>query len=166
MWMEVKATITVIACAIIGLTLAMTGNIIVSILAIMGIGTMIFGDVLIGWKLKSTDAINILDPNGPNERTVDLHLIGGGRRFIKGKKGKLGIIEFVYRGVEADVIDDGTYPIRFPNGNQGVVAHESYDKNVNMYKIKFLEKAAEELKVDDIKEMRKEILKLREAKKA
>lgn len=127
---------------------------------------MIFGDILIGWKIVNTDAVNILDPNGPNERTVDLHLIGGGRRILKGKKGKLGIIEFVYRGEEADVIDDGTYPIRYPNGNTGVIAHESYDKNVNLYKVKFLERASKELKADDVKAMRKEILTKREADKA
>ena len=164
MWLEVKAVITVMACFIIGVTFALSGSLILVILAMMGMGTMIFGDFLIGWKLISTDAIYILDPNGPNERTVDLHLIGGGRRFIKGKKTPLGKIEFVFQGKEASVIDTGVYPIRFPNGNQGVVAHESYDKDVSMAKIKFLEKASKELGVDDIKEMRKKILSRRPKK--
>lgn len=158
MWLEVKATVTIIGCSIIGITLALTGNIIVSILAIMGIGTVIFGDALIGWKIVNTDAINILDPNGPNERTIDLHLIGGGRRILKGKKGKLGLIEFVYRRGEASVIDTGSYPIRFSNGNTGVIAHESYDKNIDMYRIKFLEIASRELKAENVKDMRKKIL--------
>jgi len=158
MWLEVKATITVVSIFIIAVALAFTGNLIIIIFAFMGIGTMIFGDVLIGWKLISTDAINILDPNGPDERTVDLHLKGGGRRIIKGKKSALGKIEFVYVGKEASIMDDGKYPIRFPNGNSGVIAHESYDKNVNMIEVSFIEKAKKDLKVDNIKEMRNKIL--------
>jgi len=153
MWLEVKATITIIGCFIFAISLGLTGNLIVCIFGLMGMGTIIFGDFLIGWKLISTDAINILDPNGPNERTVDLHLIGGGRRIIKGKKGHFGKIEFVYLKEEASIIDDGKYPIRFPNGNSGIVAHETYDKNVNMYELQFLEQASKDLGTDDMKEM-------------
>ena len=158
MWLEVKATITVIAIFIISLALSITGNIIVSIITIMGIVTMLFGDMLIGWKIVSTDAINVLDPNGPNERIVDLHLIGGGRRILKGKKGARGKIEFVFHKKEASVIDNGDYPIHFPNGNQGVIAHEKYDKNVNLYEVQFLNEASKDLEANDVKEMRDAVI--------
>lgn len=161
MWLEVKATITVVGCFILFIAMFLANNIIIIILGLMGIMTMIFGDIILGWKMISTDAVNLLDPNGPGERTVDLHLIGGGRRILKGKKGLLGKIEFVFAGTEASVIDDGRHPIRFANGNAGVIAHESYDKNINMNEVKFLEKASKDLNEKNIIGMRKKILERR-----
>ena len=153
MWMEVKALFTVAGCFIFGILIAFTGNLIFALLGIVAMFTLIAGDIMIGLKLISTDAINLLDPNKPGERTVDLHLIGGGRRIIKGKKGALGKIEFVYQKKKTSVIDDGSYPIRFSNGNQGVVAHESYDKNINLYKDELLKKLFNEHKVDNVKDL-------------
>ena len=153
MWLEIKAVITVIGCFVFAIILGLSGNLVFVILGIIGMSTMIFGDLLFGWKTVSTDAIHLIDPTGPGEKIIDLYLIGGGRRFIKGTKGPLGKYEFVYQKHKASVIDDGRYPIRFPNGNPGVVAHESYDKNIDFYKAKLLEELFEIHNVDNIKDL-------------
>jgi len=165
MWLEVKAAITLIGCAIIGICLGLTGNLIIAVIALMGIGTIIFGDVLIGWKIVSTQAILALDPNAPGERTIDLFLIGGGRQLAKGKKGMEGKIEFLYNKQPATVIDTGKYPTHWPNGNLGVVAHETYDKTIDLYELEALNLSSQELEADDIKGMREMIMDKREKNK-
>ena len=135
---------------------------------IMGIGTYAVGEMLFGYKMKISDAIMVVDPNGPGEKTIMLFLIGGGFRFIKAQKGPLGKYEFMYRGKKASVIDDGRNPIRLPNGNSAIIAHESYDKTISWSEAKALQKLFTRYKVDDVKELydalKKEEKKLKEAK--
>jgi len=157
MWLEIKGAFTGAACIITMLVMwfatSVTQNLIFLIVAIVPVMIMIAGDIIIGWKAISTDAINLLDPNGLGERTILLHLIGSGFRVLKGKKAPLGKIEFVYGKKKASIIDDGSYPVRLPNGNAGVVAHESYDRNVDLYKAELLKKMFIAHKVDNIKEL-------------
>lgn len=163
MWLEIKAAFTLTACVITMLVMwfaaSVTQNIIFIIVGIIPVMIAVAGDIVIGWKIINTDAINFLDPNGLGERTVILHLIGSGLRVLKGKKEALGKIDFVYRKKKASIIDDGSYPVRLPNGNAGVVAHESYDRNVDLYKAELLKKLFTVHRVDNIKELYKSIKK-------
>lgn len=153
MWLEIKAVITIISCVIIALIVGITGNIVLAMMALVAIIVMISGDITIGWKIINTDAINLLDPNRPGERTVFLHLIGGGLRVLRGKKVPRGKIEFLIKKIKASVIDEGTYPVRTVNGNSGVVAHESYDKNINYYKSEALKTLFKTYNVDNVKDL-------------
>lgn len=171
MWLKVKAVLTGVGCFFIMMMGVIPGFlnfdparyvIFTIFLGLMSISTVVFGDILLGWKINSTDAVNLLEPNGLGEVTVDLNLIGGGRRILRGKKRDHGKIEFVFNNLEASVFDDGSNTIRFPNGNSGVVAHETYDKNVNFYKLHFLNEASKDLGADDIKDMHRRIIEKRE----
>ncbi len=153
MWLEVKATVTIIGCFIITIIIALSGNLIFALLCSMAIATFIFGDLLFGWKVVSTDAVHLIDPTGAGEKIIDLHLIGGGRRFIKATKSALGKWEFVYHKRKCSIIDDGKYPTRLSNGNPCVVAHESRDRALNYKHAKLLEKLFEKHNVTNIKDL-------------
>lgn len=159
MWLEIKAMFTLFGLVFLSIIVALTGNLMFLMLCIVFVMVIIVGDLVLGWKIINTDAINLLDPNGLGERTIILHLIGGGVRVIKGNKGALGKIDFLYRKKKASVIDDGSYPVRFPNGNAGVVAHESYDRNIDYYKTELLKKLFVKFDVDNVKELYKEMKK-------
>ena len=60
--------------------------------------------------------------------------------FVRTVKGPLGTRQFMRYKKEATVINDGRYQVRFINGNHGFVGHESYDKNVDLYKSEALDK--------------------------
>ena len=150
MWLELKAGITIIGCFIYAILLGLSGNIVFVIIGIMGIATFIFGDMLLGYKLITTDAINLLDPTGPNEKLIDLHLISGRRRILVAKKGPQGTWQFLYNKFKASVIDSGRGTYRFANGNPVIHAHEGYDKNIDPVEAKYLELAFDEYKVDNV----------------
>jgi len=161
MWLEVKATVTIIGCFIITIIVALSGNLIFGLLCSMAIATFLFGDILIGWKIVSTDAIHLIDPTGSGEKIIDLHLIGGGRRFIKATKGALGKWEFVYHRKKCSIIDDGKYPTRLPCNNPCIVAHESRDRALNYKRAKMLEQLFIKHNVSDVKRLY-EVLKTEE----
>jgi len=153
MWLEVKAGVTIIGCFIFAIIIGLTGNLVFTLLGVMGIGTMIFGDILIGWKLLKTDALCLLDPVGQDQVILDLHLIGGGKRFIKAKKGPKGTWLFVFHKKKAAIINKGHGAYRLPNGNPVIDAHEDYDMSIDPMECVFLEDAFRECKVDDSKKL-------------
>ena len=161
MWLEVKAVISIISIFIIAIICALSGNLIFVFLALMSIFTMLFGDIILGWKIVSTDAIHKLDPIGLDEKIIELHLNGGGVKLFKAKKGPLGKLLFTWKKQKASIIDDGSYTLSYPNGNQAVIGHESYDKNINFYEAELLKRLFKDNNVDNVKDLY-EVLKAKE----
>lgn len=163
MWLEIKAGITLLAslfvCITIGWATWVTGSIIFLMLGTIGVITYFFGDILLGIKLINTDAINWLDPNGQGEKTVILEEIGGNVRTIKGKKRAFGKIESVLNKKKVSIIDSGRNPLRLPNGNSGILAHEDYDKDLEPVKAELLKQLYQEYKVDNSKDLYYELKK-------
>jgi len=153
MWLEVKAGITIIGCFIFAIIIGLSGNMVFMILGIMGIATMLFGDMLIGYKLVNTDAINYIDPVGPDQILIDLHLVGGGKRCLKARKGPKGTWQFTYHKHKATVIDDGNRVYRLTNGNPILCCHESYDHNVDPVQSKYLEQEFKTFKTGDVRHL-------------
>jgi len=150
MWLEIKGTITVIGCFIIAVIVGLLGNLVFAILAIMAMSTFIVGDLILGFKLISTDAINVLDPVGPNEKIIDFHMISGRKRFLKAKKGPEGTWQFVFSHHKGSIIDNGRGTYRLANGNPTLLGHEGYDKNIDPIEAKYLEYMFDKYKVDDV----------------
>jgi hypothetical protein len=165
MWLEIKACITIIACFIFAIIVGLANNLVFSLLCIMGISTMLFGDMLMGYKIVKTDAIHKLDPCDTNEKIIELHLLGGGVRLLKAKKAPLGKWEFIFNKKKVSVLDDGGYPFSYPNGNKAILAHESFDRNINLFIAKYLEEAFKEHKVNNTHDLYK-ALKAQEVKNA
>jgi len=151
MWIELKVGVTLMGGLLIGVGF-LFGGMPALVIAIMGLGTIMFGDMLLGWKIKNTDASKLIEPNNPGEVVINLHLIGGNQRFLKGRQRPNGKIEFVYQNKECSIINTGKYTKRLPNGNSCVLAHESYDKTIDARHVKFLEKAGREC--DDAKDIK------------
>lgn len=151
MWLEVKAILSVVAFIFIAVVLSqiLFLNMLLSMLLFFAIGMVFFGDMLIGYQITKNHLKPLMDPTPANKELCILFTIGGMIDFINTTKGSLGKREFVYHKQEASVINDGKYPIRMINGNHGFVGHESYDKNVNLYKAR----ALEQMSGDDIKEI-------------
>jgi len=151
MWTELKIGVTLMGGLLIGVGF-LFGGLPSLIIAIMGVGTIMFGDMLIAWKIKNSDASKLIEPNNPGEVVMILHLIGGNIRFVKGKQKSNGKIEFVYQRKECSIYNKGKYTKRLPNGNTCVLAHESYDQTVDPAEVKFLEEASSEC--DDAKDVK------------
>ena len=110
---------------------------------------MYFGDVIIGYQIKHNHLDVIIDPCPQNHEICVLFDFGGNIDFILTRKAPLGTRQFVKYKKEATIINDGKYQVRFTNGNHGFIGHESYDKNVDLYKAEALDK----LEGDDIQEI-------------
>ena len=116
MWIQIKYVLSGIGCIFILLMGAIPPLLNLDpsrygaytiFLALMAISTIVFGEVLFGYKLNSTDAINLLEPNGAGETTVDLFLIGGGRRIKRGKRtahGKIGCLQSRLLGHDGSIV--------------------------------------------------------------
>jgi len=152
MWTELKTGVTLIGGLLISIGF-LFGGFPALVFAIMGLGTILFGDMLIGWKISNSDAKKLMEPNNPGEVVINLHLIGGNQRFLKGKQRPNGKIEFVYQNKECSIINTGKYTTRLPNGNTCVLAHESYDKTIDPKHVKFLEETSRDC--NDTKDIKK-----------
>jgi hypothetical protein len=129
MWIELKATMTGLGCIFIVLGVLLPAFMLV----LMGIGILLFGDVLIGWIITSNELKPLMDktPFG-HELTVFQELGGGGKtHFINTKKDTLGQRKFRFHNKEAIAIIDGKGMGTMPNGNRFFFSHESYDKNID-----------------------------------
>ena len=151
MWLEAKLLLSIIAFVFIAIVL---GNIILlnfmlGFLLLMGIGLMVMGDMLIGYQIKHNHVDILIDPCPPDQEVCVLFDFSGNLDFIRAKKGPLGVRQFVKYKKEASIINNGDYQVRCINGNRGFVGHESYDKNVNLYKAEALDK----LEGDNIEEI-------------
>lgn len=151
MWLEAKIMIGVIAMVFIAIVLSqiLLANMLLGFLLFASIGMIVFGDMLIGYQIKHNHLDVIIDPCPASQEICVLFDFGGHIDFIRTTKGMLGTRQFVKYKKEATIINDGRYQVRFINGNHGFVGHESYDKNVDLYKAEALDK----LKGDNIEEV-------------
>ena len=144
MWLEAKIVISifVVACIAIVMTsfMLIPEYFLLTFLCIVAIGLTIFGDLLIGYQIKHNHVDVLMDPIPSNQEVCALFDFSGNLDFVRCKKGPLGVREFVKYKKEASIINTGDYQIKCINGNHGFIGHESYDKNVNMYKAEALDK--------------------------
>lgn len=151
MWLEVKIIFSIITMVFIAIVLSQIFliNMLLGFLLFAAIGMIVFGDMLIGYQIKHNHLDVIMDFCPANQEICVLFDFGGHIDFVRTVKGPLGKREFMRYKKEASIINDGRYQIRFINGNHGFVGHESYDKNVDLYKAEALDK----LKGDTLEEI-------------
>lgn len=142
MWLEAKIMLSVISMIFTAVVLAavLSSNILLGFLLFVVIGLIVFGDILIGYQIKHNHLDILMDPCPSNHEICVLFDFAGNIDFVKTKKAPLGTRQFMRYNKEATVINDGCYQVRFINGNHGFVGHESYDKNVDLYKAEALDK--------------------------
>jgi len=142
MWVEVKILLGIVANVFIAIVLSqiLFLNTLYGLLLFMAIGMVVFGDMLISYQIKHNHLDIVMDPCPSGYELCVLFDFGGHIDFVRTKKGPLGTREFVRYKKEATIINDGRYQVRFINGNHGFVGHESYDKNVDLYKAEALDK--------------------------
>ena len=163
MWMELKAVITVVACIFLGVVIAFilsTGDMLLTVLCFFSMGLMIFGDIILGYMITTTNAKMLMDKPPQGWTTGAVFSLTGMLDFVWAKKGPHGKREFVYNKEEASIIDKGDYPIHFRNGAVGFVAHESCDENLNMFKVKYAEKLGKQAGTNEIMEIYNKIKEL------
>ena len=154
MFLEIKmllSSIGIIAIAFV-LSQIILVNMLLGFLLIVGIGMIVFGDMLIGYLITRNRLQPQLDPTPPRKETCILFTLAGGFDVINTVKGPHGKREFKYNGKEASVINRGDYQVRLPNGNSAFVAHESLDENIDMFEAKYAEKMEKDVKTDDVRE--------------
>ena len=151
MWVEVNCMFSAIAMIILGIIIAFTfwTSIFLAFLGFIVLAMVFMGTFLISYQIKHNHVDVLIDPCPANQEICVLFDYGGNVDFCKVKKGPLGVRQFMKYKKEASIINDGTYQLRFVNGNRGFVGHESYDINVNLKKAKALDK----LPGKDIKEI-------------
>lgn len=151
MWLEIKTVLTIVSFVFIGIVISqlLFLNILLSFLLFMAMGIYFFGDMVIGYQISRNHLNVLIDPTRPGEEVCVLYDFGGHIDFVKTVKDALGKRNFRRYKKDAAIINTGSYPLRFINGNPGFVGHESYDKNVDLYEAEALDKQEE----DDVKEM-------------
>lgn len=151
MWLEAKLVLSIVAliCVSIVMSQIILLNFFLGFLLLMGIGMVIMGDMLISYQIKHNHVDVLIDPCPASHEVCVLFDFSGNLDFIRSKKGPLGVRQFVKYKKEASVINVGDYQLRCINGNHGFIGHESYDKNVNLYKAEALDK----LEGDNIEEI-------------
>lgn len=142
MWIEVKIMLSIIAMIFIAIVLSqiLFLNMLYGFLLFVSIGMIVFGDILIGYQIKHNHLDVLMDPCPAGQEICILFDFSGNLDFQKVKKGPLGVRQFVKYKKEASIINNGDYQVRCINGNHGFIGHESYDKNVNLYKAEALDK--------------------------
>ena len=155
MWLEVKAMITVISMAFIGIVLSQIIflNFFLGFLLFISMFLYIFGDMIIGWQIVRTHANRWIDKPPPGKIVIPLFTLTGLLDLVWADKKPKGKREFVYHKEEASLIDRGDYPIHLLNGGHGCIGLESCDENLNMVEAKYAEKIGQELGTDNTKEI-------------
>ena len=151
MWVEMKILFSIIAMLFIAIVLSgiIFTSFIFGFLLIVAIGMIFIGDMLIGYQIKHNHLDVVMDPCPNGWEVCVLFDFGGNIDFVRTRKGPLGTRQFMRYGKEATIINDGRYQVRFINGNHGFVGHETYDKNVDLYKAEAFDK----LQGDNIEEI-------------
>lgn len=151
MWLEAKIIMSTIAMIFIAIVLSqiLLVNMIFGFLLFAAIGMIVFSDMIIGYQIKHNHLDILMDPCPAGQEICILFDFSGNIDFTRCTKGPLGTRQFVRYKKEATIINDGRYQVRFINGNHGFIGHESYDKNVDLYKAEALDK----LKGDNMEEI-------------
>ena len=151
MYLEVKALFSSVAMIFIAIVLMyiMMQDIFLAFLLLAAIFLVLMGDMLIGYKIVTSDAKPLMDPTPKGKELMELQQIDGRVRFMNTTKGAHGKRSFRINGEDASVINDGESPIRMPGGNQAFRAHECFDMNIDPKRAKALQM----MKGGNIKEM-------------
>jgi len=157
MWLEIKAMMTSIGIIFITIGIFLNEMFMVLLLILMGIGIIVFGDVIIGYQITVNECKPQMDRTpGGYELTIFQELGGGGKiHFINTKKAPLGQRKFRFHNKEAIAITNGKGMGTLPNGNRFFFSHESYDKNIEPARCK----AYEQLPGENLKETYEEVMK-------
>jgi len=149
MYMEAKAVCTVISiiCIAVIISQLIAANFFLAFLLFIAIAMMIFGDMILGFKI--TRFKPLFEPTPPGKELMELQLLDGRTHFINTTKGPHGKRSFRINKEDASVINDGNANFTLHNGNRGFRGHEMYDGNVDPFRAKALEKIVG----DDVKEI-------------
>lgn len=156
MWIEAKATLTVIGVIMIMLGMFIMlffipGTELIMLLLFMGVGVIIFGDILILSKTSKWWVKPWFEPCNSSQEIGIVCSIAGGVAAIFTTKRPHGKREFVFHKQEASVINNGDYPLHTPNGNAAFLCHEDHDENINMAEVAYTEELEKTMGTDDIK---------------
>lgn len=151
MYLEVKALFSSVAMIFITIVLVniMLYDFFFTFLLLAAIVMVLIGDMLIGYKIVTSDVKPIMEPTPKGKELMELQQIDGRVRFMNTTKGAYGKRSFRINGEDASVINDGAASFRLPSGNHGFRAHECFDMNVDPKRAKALQM----MKGDNIKEM-------------
>ena len=155
MILEAKALMTVLSILFLGIVLKQLiyTNLLSVMLIIMAIGFIVFGDIVNGYFITKSRANKIIDKPPPGYVTAVILTLNRMIDFEYAKTGPHGKREFIYNGKEASIIDQGEYPIHFPNGAIGFICHEKSSGSLDMKKIKYAENLNKKLGTNNIKEI-------------
>jgi len=155
MWLEVKLVISGIGIIFIAIVISqiILFNSLLGFLLIMGIGLILFGDMFLGMKIKSTKANYWYERPPPGKELIVIKTLTGLLDLAWADKKPEGKREFVYNKQEASVINTGKDPIHTLAGARGCIAHESIDENIDTYEADAVNQWAEKYNTSDIKEL-------------
>ena len=161
MWLEIKALMTGVGSIIILIGI-LTGDfsIFMIMLAMMGIVTIILGDILVGYQITKDELKPVMDSTPRGFELTAFQEINGRLHFINTKKAELGQRKFLFHNKQAVVITNGEGMFTTANGNRGFFSHEKYDKNIEPGRAK----ALEQLPGDNIREIYENVVKEMEEK--
>lgn len=160
MYLEIKALMTTIAILfiILCIPILLQVSILFTMLAFMGIGLFVFGDILIGYLITRNNLKPQLDPTPRGWEPCLLFTLTGNFDVVNTLKGPEGQRSFRYNNQNASVINKGDFQIRMKNGNSAFIGHESVDENINLKEVKYAETIGKEFETNDLKEIHAKIL--------
>lgn len=157
MWLEIKAGFiafsTIVFCIVASILFVTDGGFLLAILCILGIGLMVIGNILEGFRITNTNADKWIDRPPGGFVPILLVTLAKGVDIVWAKKKPHGKREFIYNDEDASVIDLGDYPVHFPSGATGCIAHEKSRQNINLAKARYAEDVYAIFGTDDIKEI-------------
>jgi hypothetical protein len=168
MWLEVKIFFSIIAMVFIAIVLSQIfffTDIMYSFLLLMSIGMIVIGDMMIGTKIKHSDADKLIDNPPKGKEFGAVIALNGLLRLIWVDKREHGKREFMFHGQEASYFNHGDYQIHTLNGNIGCLVHENHDEGLNLDEVKVAEEISKSFQSNDIKDVYYKAKKLEEITK-
>lgn len=126
-------------------------NMLFPFLLLMGMGVIIFGDIIYGFKTTRPWVKPWYEFTKPGQEIGIICTIAGGIQAVVMEKKPHGKSEFVFHRQEAAVINHGDYPLHTPNGNPAVLIHEDHDENLNACEIEYATRIREKAGTNDVK---------------
>jgi hypothetical protein len=156
MWLEAKIGFSIIAMIFIAIVISQflfVVDMLFSMLLFMSIGLIFIGDILIGSKIKHSDADKLMDSPPRGKEFAALLTINGLLRLIWVDKRPHGKREFVFNGVEASFFNTGESQIHTLNGNMGCLVHEDHDTNIVLNEAKVADEICRDFQSSDVKDV-------------
>jgi len=151
LYLEIMALFSSVAMIFNGIVLiyVIPQDLFLAFFLLAAIFLVLIGNMVIGYKITSSDLKPIMDPTPKGKELMEWQQIDGRVRFINTTKGALGKRSWRSNGEDASVFNDGKTNFKLPNGNTGFRAHENFDRNIDPKKAK----ALQNMEGDDIKEI-------------